>query len=138
MNLVYDNGVSVNIHNSWLDPFKRRDMVIVGSEKMLVYDDINSDRHIQIFDKKVNKELFELENFADYRAVIRSGDVHILNIKLKEPLAAVTDHFIDCIEKDIHPKTYGKHATEIVAILEAVQVSIDNDSVRTVIRYPYN
>ncbi|CAN2044496.1 Oxidoreductase [Candidatus Magnetomoraceae bacterium gMMP-1] len=135
--LIYKNGISVHIHDSWLDPLKRRDMIIVGSKKMLIYDDINSDRHIQIFDKSISKKPYEeINNFADYRTVVRSGELRIPNIRLKEPLAKVVDHFITCIENDITPKTDGIHACKVVSILEAIETSIKNNSSIVPIEYP--
>lgn len=136
INMMYDNDISVNIHDSWLNPSKRRDMVIVGSKKMLVYDDIHSDRHIQIFDKTIDRQVHEMNNFAEYRAVVRTGEMRIPNIKLKEPLAKLTEAFIDCIINNEKPATNGIHGANVIAILEAIDASIANKSAITRIKYP--
>lgn len=135
--LVYKNGTSLHIHDSWLDPLKVRDMVIVGSKKMLIYDDVNPDRHIQIFDKSVDKKSFEIKKFADHLAIIRNGELRIPNVRLQEPLARLTDHFITCIETGETPKTDGIHASNILAVIEAVESSLKNNSMTVEINYPY-
>ena len=135
--LDYPGGLSAHLHLSWLDPQKRREMMLVGSRKMLVYDDVASDRHLQIFDKRVELTLASPTNgLADFQSRIRAGDVVIPNIQLKEPLAAEIDHFVECITLDRRPLTDGWHGVEIVAILDALALSMAQEGRVVPVGYP--
>ena len=135
--LDYPGGLSAHLHLSWLDPQKRREMIVVGSQKMLVYDDLASDRHIQIFDKRVELSLSSpTDGLADFQSRIRAGDVIIPNVQLKEPLAVEIDHFVDSIALDHRPLTDGWHGVEIVAILEAMALSMEEEGRVVSVSYP--
>jgi predicted dehydrogenase len=121
LNIVYPNKVMANIHVSWLDPNKVRSMVVVGSKKMVVYDDV-SENKITIYDKGIDKKAVLGQNM-DYDGNAlptfnhRSGDVLIPKIDFKEPLKVEIDHFLDCIEKGIPCITGIDHAKKVVGIL---------------------
>jgi len=123
MNVAYPNKVVANIHVSWLDPTKVRKVTIVGSKKMIVYDDI-ADNKVAIYDKGIDKRAILGENMDfdqpntlqfDYR----SGDVLLPKVPGGEPLAREVDHFLDCIEKKTPCLTGPSHAEKVVRILEA-------------------
>lgn len=125
--LEYPDGRSVHLHMSWLDPQKRREIVVVGSKKMLIYDDMNTDRHIQIFDKRVEIEYSHPTNdFAEFTALLRAGDLVIPNIRLVEPLFTEVNHFIECIQNGTPPLTDGRHGLEVIAVLEALTHSMSH------------
>jgi predicted dehydrogenase len=112
-----------NIHVSWLDPRKVRSMTVVGSKKMVVYDDI-AENKIAIFDKGIDRMAVLGENmdFDDPRFQNfshRSGDVLLPQIDFQEPLKVEVDHFIDCITKGTECITGIKHAKKVVEILES-------------------
>lgn len=121
MNILYPNKIMANIHVSWLDPNKIRCMTVVGSKKMVVYDDI-SDNKIAIYDKGIDQKAI-LGEKMDYDGQsyplfsLRSGDVLLPNIDFKEPLKVEIDHFLDCIEKGIACMTGIDHAKKVVEIL---------------------
>lgn len=134
--LEYPDGRSAHLHMSWLDPQKKRQIIIVGSNKMLIYDDINTDRHIQIFDKRVEKEYRSaFDSFAEFTTKLRAGDLVVPNIRLIEPLYVEIDHFIDCIQNDTKPLTDGWHGLEIITILESLTSSMRNGGCPVPIRY---
>lgn len=133
----FADGRNAHMHLSWLDPQKRRDMVVVGSKKMLVYDDMNSDQHIRLYDKSAEAEhQSELASFADHTTRLRAGDLVVPNIRLKEPLGAEIDHFLTCIQEDQTPRTDGAHAIEVTAILEAMTRSMRNGGQSEEVAYP--
>jgi len=121
MNIIYPNKVMANIHVSWLDPGKIRCMTVVGSNKMVVYDDI-SDNKISIYDKGIDQKAV-LGEKMDYDGQVypvfslRSGDVLLPKIDFQEPLKVEINHFFDCIEKGIDCLTGIEHARKVVEIL---------------------
>ena len=122
LNVVYPNKVMANIHVSWLDPQKVRKMIVVGSRKMVVYDDVAEDK-IAIYDKGIDKQAILGENM-DFDAPrppefnYRSGDILLPQVKFTEPLRAEAEHFLDCIRNGATPLTGIKHARHVVSILE--------------------
>ena len=123
LNIKYPDNIMANIHVSWLDPQKIRKMTIVGSKKMILYDDI-SDNKVLIYDKGIDKKAeLKKDMYYDKEKIIdldlRSGDVLIPKINWQEPLAIEIDHFLDCIrgEKCI---SGANHAKKVVKILNGV------------------
>lgn len=134
--LEYPDGRSAHLHMSWLDPQKKRQIIIVGSDKMLIYDDMDTDRHIQIFDKQHEQEYRSaFDNFTDFTAKLRAGDLVIPNIKLFEPLYVEIDHFITAIQSSKPPLTDGRHGLEIIAILESLTYSMKNSGSFVTVKY---
>lgn len=121
MNIVYPGKIMANIHVSWLDPHKIRKTTVVGSRRMVVYDDVADDK-IAIYDKGID-EVAELGKNMDYdnlpvfKLNYRSGDLIYPKIKFDEPLKVEVDHFMDCIEKKTSCLTGPDHAINVVKIL---------------------
>jgi predicted dehydrogenase len=121
VNIKYPNNVMANIHVSWLDPHKIRRMTVVGSEKMVVYDDI-AENKIIIYDKGIDRmailgEQMDFDNPSTFSFNHRSGDVVMPKIKWIEPLKTEVEHFIDCILNDTPCITGADHACKVVKIL---------------------
>lgn len=120
MSIMYPKKVMANIHVSWLDPQKVRSMVVVGSKKMVVYDDMAEDK-IAIYDKGIDRKAALGDNSKQSPAFdYRSGDVLLPKIDFKEPLKVELDHFIDCIENGTKCLTGVDHARKVVEILATV------------------
>ena len=122
LSLEYPNKVIANIHVSWLDPQKVRKMIIVGSKKMVVYDDV-ADNKIAVYDKGIDKKAVLGENMDFDKPMTqpfnyRSGDILLPEIKFTEPLRAEAQHFGDCILNGRTPLTGIAHARTVVSILE--------------------
>lgn len=122
LNVVYPNKVLANIHVSWLDPQKVRKMIVVGSKKMVVYDDVAEDK-IAIYDKGIDPKAILGQNMdfdrppsPEFR--YRSGDILLPQIKFQEPIRVEAEHFLDCIRKGTAPQTGIPHARNVVSILE--------------------
>lgn len=132
MTMDFPNGVGANVHISWLDPFKIRRMTVVGSEKMIVYDDVSADARITIYDKGVARtrrpgaqaSLGSYETFGEFQLLLRAGDVLIPKVEFTEPLLAECQHFIDCIRTGERPLTDGESGLAVVRVLEAAQRSL--------------
>ncbi len=101
LNLEYPSKVIANIHVSWLDPQKVRKMIVVGSKKMVVYDDI-AESKIAIYDKGIDRkailgENMDFDNPRPLQFNYRSGDILLPQIQFKEPLRVEVEHFRDCV-----------------------------------------
>ena len=123
MNIQYSNDILINIHVSWLDPHKVRRMTIVGSEKMVVYDDL-AENKVTIYDKGIDRmavlgEHMDFDNMNTFNFSHRSGDVVFPKIKWEEPLKVEIEHFVDCILNGTECLTGTDHAKKVVSILEA-------------------
>ena len=121
LNIIYPNKVMAHIHVSWLDPHKVRKITVVGSNKMVVYDDI-ADNKITIYDKGIDKmavlgENMDFDNPNNFKFDHRSGDVYLPKIQFEEPLKVEIEHFIDCIQNGVECLTGTEHALEVVRIL---------------------
>ncbi|MFQ5823059.1 MAG: Gfo/Idh/MocA family protein [bacterium] len=132
LHMEFENGVSAQIHVSWLDPGKMRKMTIVGSKKMIVYDDVEVNAKIQIYDKGITKKnisasLGDFDSFGKFQLIHRAGDLLVPKIDFVEPLKVQCSHFLECILKGRKPITDGESGLIVVKILEAAQKSIEND-----------
>ena len=126
INLKYNTGIIANINVSWLSPKKIRETIIVGSKKMLVYDDTKSDEKIKVFDKGVDV-LKDPDSFGEYQLIYRTGDIVSPILKATEPLRIEINHFIDCVNNGLEPKTDGYCGLKVVKVLEAAERSSEND-----------
>lgn len=124
MSMVFENNLIAFVQCSWLDPNKIRKITLVGSKKMLVYDDIETNNKIWIFDKGVEKPE-HYDTFAEFQYSYRYGDISIPKIDSQEPLKMELTDFVDSIENGKQPKTDGRNGLRVVKILEAAQHSID-------------
>ena len=111
------------INSSWLDPRKVREMTLVGSRRMLVYDDVAPLEKIRIFDARVERPP-HYDTFAEFHYAYHYGDVHVPYLKQEEPLKTECQHFLDCINQGTTPLTDGKQGLELVRILEASSKSL--------------
>lgn len=111
-----------HIHVSWLDPHKDRKVTIVGSKKMAVFDDSASSEKIWIYDKSVNTNP-DYTTYGEYLA-LRTGDILIPKVELKEPLRLECQHFIDCVRERKTPRSDGKSGLAVLKVLEAAQRSL--------------
>ncbi|HLA43535.1 MAG TPA: Gfo/Idh/MocA family oxidoreductase [Aggregatilineales bacterium] len=124
MVLEFENGAVAHIHNSWLDPNKIRSATFVGTEKMVVYDDVDSQRRIQIFDKGVVQKDSPV-SFGEFQLTVRDGDILIPKVPTTEPLKAEIAHFVDCIRTGAKPISDGENGWQVVRIMEAADLSIE-------------
>jgi predicted dehydrogenase len=120
-NLHFPSGKMANIHVSWLDPHKVRKFTIVGTKKMLVFDDMEATEKVWIYDKGV--EPAEAMAYGE-DLTLRFGDIRVPWIPMKEPLALEVQHFLDCCATGATPRSDGRDGLRVVRILEAVDESM--------------
>src|SRR5487761_2013923 len=123
MCLSYPGGRTAIIQSSWLDPRKVREMTIVGSNRMIVYDDVAPLEKIRVFDARVERPP-HYDTFAEFHYAYHYGDVYAPYIKQEEPLKTECQHFLDCINGGTLPLSGGKQGLELVRILEASSESL--------------
>lgn len=113
------------VHVSWLDPNKIRRTTIVGSRKMMVYDDTAPQEKIRIYDKGVDVQRY-YNTFGEFQFSYRYGDIQIPRVEESEPLQAECQHFADCIRNGTIPRTDGLSGLRVVSVLHAANVSLRN------------
>ena len=123
MNLEYAGGQAAGVHVSWLDPNKVRRMTVVGSKKMVVYDDVSPDAKIKLFDKGVDRKpgngLGSYATFGEFQLLLRAGDLLVPKIKFTEPLRAECQAFVDAMRTGQPPLADGRNGLAVVEVLEA-------------------
>ncbi|MHB9004624.1 MAG: Gfo/Idh/MocA family protein [Coriobacteriia bacterium] len=122
-NLHFPSGRMANIHVSWLDPHKTRKFTIVGTKKMLVFDDMQATEKIWIYDKGVEPK--EAMGYGE-DLTLRFGDINVPFLTMSEPLAIEVQHFLDCCGTGETPRSHGRDGAAVVRVLEAVNESMRN------------
>lgn len=133
LSLLFPDKVSAYVHASWLDPSKIRRMTIVGSKRMVVYDDVESEGKIKIYDKGALK-VEHGEIFGEFQYKLHSGDIHIPRIELSEPLRNECAHFLECVANGAAPRTDGANGLRVIKVLEAAQRSLEKNGAPVEVR----
>jgi predicted dehydrogenase len=123
MSLNFGEGRSAIIHSSWLDPRPVREITIVGSKQMIIYDDLAPQEKVRIFDVRVDHPP-QHETLPNFQYTYHYGDISSPFLKHDEPLKAECLHFLDCIQKRQQPRNCGTRGLELVRILEASTASL--------------
>lgn len=122
VNLNFADGRMAQVHVSWLDPHKERKMVVVGSKKMLVFDDMQASEKIRLYDKGANTP--QNTSSALNSITVRSGEIRIPHLPGGEPLDIETKHFVDAVLNDTTPRSDGRDGLRVVRILEQVDAQL--------------
>lgn len=125
--LTFPQNITAHIRMSWLDPHKTRRITVVGSKKMVIYDDVESLKKITIFNKGVSV-IRRTDTYGTFQFAYHYGDVVSPYIHFEEPLRLQCLHFLNCIREGTAPQTDGKNGLRVVQILEAAQHSLRNGS----------
>jgi predicted dehydrogenase len=131
--LGYDGGVLAHLHVSWLDPSKLRRTTVVGSRRMVVFDDLDSEAKLRVYDKGADPVS---GGFGEFQFRLRRGDLHVPRTDLTEPLALELDHFLECCATGARPRTDGWNGVRVVATLEAAQRSLDKGGIQVDVDAP--
>ena len=133
MTVIFDTGALANLRLSWLDPVKQRRITVVGSQKMLVYDDIVDDK-VVVYDKGVEIQPYSVTE-DEFHASYRHGEEKVASIEWAEPLRVECSHFLDCIRTGSTPRSSGEVGLRILKVLETAQRSLLNGGVELTIEY---
>jgi len=123
--LEFPSGAVAHVHVSWLDPSKVRRVTVVGERQMAVYDDLDAEAKLRIYDKGVDQQVIPHEGgLYDYALRLRAGDIVCPQIPWKEPLLLECAHFVECVSRGERPRTDGENGLRVTRVLEAAQESL--------------
>lgn len=129
LSMQFADNLVAFIQTSWLDPDKVRRITVVGSKKMMIFDDVQPTEKIRIYDKRVEGPK-HYDTFAEFQYSYKYGDIVIPKIEGTEPLSTELNHFIDCILNNEEPLSNGQNGLEVVAVLETAQKSLGQNGCR--------
>jgi len=126
LHLRFAGGRMAHVHVSWLDPHKLRKITVVGSRKMVVFDDMEASEKVRIYDKGIDRPGHPVGQVVSYGDAlsVRSGDILIPRISLQEPLQLECRHFVECVREHKAPLTDGADGLRVVRVLAAAQQSL--------------
>ncbi|MBC7462007.1 MAG: Gfo/Idh/MocA family oxidoreductase [Thermoleophilia bacterium] len=125
--MKFAGGTMAHIHLSWLDPHKVRRLTVVGSQQMAVFDDMEAERKLTIYDKGFSRQgaTEGSGNWGEYIAK-REGDIYIPRLPAAEPLRIEVEHFLENIQNGTTPRSDGRDGLNVVRVLEGMQQSLEN------------
>lgn len=129
--LRFPKNIIAHIHVSWLDPSKERKLTIVGSKKMIVFDDLDNEGPLRIYEKGFERVTKPTNQpvYKEFSLKLRPGDIKLPFVESAEPLRLECAHFIDCIEKNEAPQSNELNGLRTVQVLEAAQRSLQKKGV---------
>lgn len=125
LTMFFPNNVLCHVHASWLDPSKTREMTVVGSQKMIVYDDVSTEGKVRVYDKGAFRK--GEVSYGDFQYKLHSGDILIPRLDMREPLQAECAHFVDCVRTGKRPLTDGENGLRVLRVLAAGEQSLRKD-----------
>lgn len=124
--LEYPNNILANVHVSWLDPKKVRQITVVGDKKMAVWDDLDNAGPVKLYDKHVEKTKTFYETYGEFQLLSREGSITIPKVSVGEPLKRQGEYFLECVRGRSSPELCdGRKGLDVVRTLRAVQSSME-------------
>ena len=127
LTLTFRGGTTANVQLSWLAPRKMRQMIVVGSKRMVQYDDTASDEPVRVYDRGM--EIGPPTNFGEHQLTYRSGDVVSPRVQPQEPLRLELHDFARAIRTGEEPRSNVALGLQIVAAIELAQESLRGNGV---------
>ncbi len=121
--LHYPGGTLGHVHVSWLTPRKQREIMVVGSHRMIIWDDLNPLEPVRVHSRGSLEEPF-YSDFGSFVRMARASDVHMPKISAEEPMVLQNGHFIECVRSRQKPLSDGNNGLEVVRTLEMVQKAL--------------
>ncbi len=121
--LFYESGTIAHANVSWLAPVKVRQILVGGSKKMIIYDDLDPSEKIKVYDKGVSFT-DDPQKIHEMRVGYRTGDMWAPKLEATEALRVEGEHFVDCIERQLTPKSDGQLGLRVVELIEAANRSM--------------
>jgi predicted dehydrogenase len=136
----FPNSVIAHVHASWLNPRKVRQLTVVGSKKMVVWDDLDLHAPIKIYDKRIEMPSLDeghiTDTFMAYKTACVDGGMSTPRVTLNQPLKAECEHFVECLDKGMQPRSDTYSGLRVVASLEAAMRSARHGSLLTPVVVP--
>ncbi|MBM3253427.1 MAG: Gfo/Idh/MocA family oxidoreductase [Candidatus Omnitrophica bacterium] len=124
LSVKFDSDMLAHFHFNWLAPVKIRQILVCGSEKMILYNDMEPSEKVKVFDRGVTINQKKKENIYQTLVSYRTGDIYSPKIDTKEALSVACEHFIDCVKLRKSPITDGYSGLRVTKMIEASQRSI--------------
>lgn len=121
--LFYDSGMIAHANVSWLAPVKVRQLLVGGSKKMIIYDDLQPSEKVKVYDKGVSFT-DDAKQIHEMRVGYRTGDMWAPRLAVTEALRVASEHFVDCIQQGKVPETDGRLGLRVVELIEAATSSM--------------
>jgi predicted dehydrogenase len=126
LTVCFEQGATANVQISWLAPRKMRQMVVVGSKRMVSYEDTSADESVRIYDRGLDVASEETPaTFGEYRLTYRSGDIVVPRIEAAEPLALELSDFAAAIQTGCEPRSNSRLGLQVVRVLDAAHRSME-------------
>jgi len=122
MTIYFDNQIIAHINVNWLSPVKVRTTLLGGEKKMLVWNDLEADEKVKLYDRGVN--ITNGEGVYDLLVSYRSGDMWAPKIDQTEALTAEARYFVECVRNNEAPFNDGQAGLRVVKLLEAASKSL--------------
>ena len=123
LTVEYEDGINASVRSSWISPIKERRMIIAGTKKMAIFDDMQIDEKLTICDKGIDVSS-DFEEYGKYEARVRLGDLVMPHIASEDILLNSIEHFIDCIQNGKESITGYRQACRVISILEQADNSM--------------
>jgi predicted dehydrogenase len=123
VSLLYPDHVLANIHVSWLDPKKVREITIVGDKKMITWDDLSLMGPVSIYDKRVVNHPY-YDDFGEFQLLTREGDVTVPHVHVEEPLKLQSQYFLSCLRAGQIGLCNAREGVDVVRVIEAIAESL--------------
>jgi UDP-2-acetamido-3-amino-2,3-dideoxy-glucuronate N-acetyltransferase len=114
--MLFDRGARAHLFVSWLHPYKEQKLVVVGEHRMAVFDDVQKNNKLQLYDKKID--------FVNGQYVVEKPAARTVDFSADEPLLLECKHLLECIETRRTPKTDGRDGWRVLKVLEASHRSL--------------
>lgn len=124
--LGFDSGVIAHIHVSWADSYKVREVVVVGSDMRIVFNDFNAEQRVRVFERGVSIVEPEATSYGEFQLRMRDGDIISPKVAISEPLKNECSHFTECVTQGTRPLTDGWAGRDVVRVMEAIDRSIEH------------
>lgn len=125
LSVFYEDSTIAHFHMNWLSPIKVRQILIGGSKRMVVYNDMENTEKVKVYDSGVEAKPGTKDELYQTLVQYRTGDMFAPKLDQTEALRTECQHFIDCIETGVQPISDGEFGIQIVKMLAAAQASIE-------------
>ena len=125
VSLGYSEDVVGHVHVSWADPNKVRQVVVVGSDKRIVFDDLNALECVRVFEKGITSVPAQTASYGERHFLLRDGDIVSPRVEASEPLKNQCGHFLECVTRGSRPLSGGPEGLEVVRVMEAIGRSVE-------------
>jgi predicted dehydrogenase len=125
ISLGYADGIVGHVHVSWADPHKVREVVVVGSDRRIVFNDLSALERVRVFEKGVVPVAPEASSYGEYHFLMRDGDIISPRVEVSEPLKNQCRHFLECVTEGTRPVTDGREGLQVVRVMEAIDRSVE-------------